>query len=143
MRLEAFHRASLGLRVIFASLVAIAVVLTLTVRFQLSNDSEAVRKEAVNLARLITKLPVTTEQPSGWEQVLRHQLSNENFVYGTITSADGNLIVSVTASGILVPPPESLTGSAWVQQAERQLGQDSVIEYYGPLGIGEQVGNFR
>ncbi len=143
MRLEAIHRASLGLRVTFASLVAIAVVLTLTVRSQVSNDSEAVRKEAVNLARLITKLPATAEQPSGWELVLRHQLSNENFVYGLVESADGKPIVSVTASGILVPPSEPMTSGAWVQQAERLLGQEVVIEYHGPLRFNEQVGHFR
>ncbi len=143
MRLQRNNRGSLSLRILLASLIAVALVLTLTFKFQLSAATDHVRAQGVNLARLATKLPVSAQQRSGFEQVLMYQLSSRDFAYGTVVSANGTTLVEVTASGVIVPGGGALAGNAWVQEVPRRVQDAAVIEWYGPLRVGDEMGHFR
>jgi signal transduction histidine kinase len=142
VQLEPINRDSLGLRVMLAALLAMALVLALTFGYQSARETDGVRAKGVNLARLITKLPPGEQQAAGWEQVFLYQLSDASFAYGAILHGTDR-VVEVVASGVILPVSEPLDPNGWVAEAAHMVGDREVIEYHGPLRIGEESASFR
>ena len=143
MPLESIHRQSLGLRVMLAALLAIAVVLGLTFSNQMADETDDVRAKALNLARLVTRLPQSNAPTSGFEQVFLYQLRDADFAYGVVLDESNKVIVEVSASGVIVPSAASLTTTGWVQETQQTLAGREVFEYFGPLQVAGDPGHYR
>lgn len=141
MRFATLKSESLGLRIMIAAIIAVGVILVLTIRFQLVQETDHIRSQGVNLARVLTKL--RDQQPAVLEQVLAYQLSSASFAYGVIATADGFSLAEVAASGVIVPPVTELNDKSWVQQAERSISQGEILEFHGPITVAGQAGNYR
>lgn len=140
MSVNFIQRESLSLRVTAAALIAIAIVVAVTFRAQMSDDVEDIRSTGLNLARLINKLPASV---AGWQEVLRYQLGDPDYAYGAIIASDGRVLVEIAAPEISIPIVAALENEVWVREAERTIGAAEFMEFHGPLRLGDQRVNYR
>ena len=120
-----------------------SAVLVVTMRYQMSHHTDHVRGEAISLARLLTKLPVT-EGSSGWEQVLRYQLGRDDFAFGQILSATERTRSWTSAVAVSSCRRLALSKAPIGSMSlNTQMADDSVMEFCGPLHLEGGVGKYR
>ena len=97
----------LGLVMIVASLVAIALSVATLLWNQKQNQEAQIRVQGVSLTRMLAGLPYSQLQPANGQQDLLNTIfqsqNDENFAYAAIIDTSDNLISVATAPGITVP----------------------------------------
>ena len=98
----------LGLAMIVASLVAIALSVATLLWNQKESREAQIRVQGVSLTRMLSGLPYSQLQPAQGQQDLLNTIfqsqNDETFAYAAIIDTDNQLISAATAPGITVPP---------------------------------------
>jgi PAS domain S-box-containing protein len=130
----------LGLLMIAASLIVIAVILFLLVERQAESRRGQMRAQGLSLVRSISGIPYDQLLPKENKGVLLQALlnvkGNPDFGYGILIDTQGKTIGEVTAPGTLIPnAPLSVEPAAWYgEQALVSPGDGRKIrEFYGPV----------
>ena len=147
----AWGRDRMGLIAIFASLAAIALMLSFLVRHLEQHREERIRAQGISLVRLLANMPLMQLAPGqdrqGVLQVIRQSHNDPDFAYAAVVDTGGHLLGSETAPGVLVPQAP-LPDSPFAWLGERQIdlaeGRGGVQEFHAPLlHEGELVGHVR
>ena len=129
-----------GILLVAASLLVIALVLGLLVERQRATHDNQVRIQGLGLARSLTALPMATLAPAGGRpSVLLSLLAahdNPEFAYAAVTGPAGAVVAEVTSPGAIVPKAPAPAGASSLF-GERVLGaaggERGVREFYGPV----------
>lgn len=130
----------LGLLMIAASLVVIAVILFLLVERQAESRRAQMRVQGLSLVRSISTIPyeqlLPKENPGVLLQALLNVKSNPDFAYGAIVDMQNKPLGEVTAAGALIP------ASTLNAEPANWYGEQSLLspgdgrklrEFYGPV----------
>lgn len=135
----------LGLAMIVASLVVIALSVATLLWNQKESREAQIRVQGVSLTRMLSGLPYAQLKPSPGQQDLLSTIfqsqNDPNFAYAAIVDTSGNLISAATAPGMTVPPmdwPDKPAGWLSDRQVVTSNG-DQVIEFYTPLHADESA----
>ncbi len=129
----------LGLAMIVASLVAIALIVATLLWHQKETEETQIRMQGVSLARMLSGLPYAQLVPPGGQQTLLNTIfqsqNDPNFAYAAIVDTDNKPVSVASAPGLTVPSmdwPDKPVG--WL--SDRTLTTSNgkrVIEFYTPL----------
>lgn len=141
----------IGLVTILASLVAIAVIVSLIFVYQRDDRIADIRTQGVSLARVLSGVEYRQLLPGGGQhgllQVVRLSGARGDLAYIGIVQADGDPVHESTTGSFLLPEPAlPAEPSAWVGEKQLALPGDGrrVIEFHAPLfDAGELQGFVR
>jgi len=129
----------LGLKMIAASLIAIALIIAIHLWYQKSTQTEQVRIQGVSLTRALAGLPFDQLIPENSRQSLISTVfqsqNDPNFAYAAIIDANNVPVTVATAPGVVVPPMEMPSRPAgWLSDRMVTTGDGhEAIEFYAPL----------
>lgn len=135
----------LGLAMIVASLVAIALSVATLLWNQKQNQESQIRAQGVSLTRMLSGLPYTQLQASPGQQGLLNLIfqsqNDPNFAYAAIIDTENKLISVATAPGITVPVmewPEKPAGWLSDRRVVTSTGE-RIIEFYAPVSADDST----
>jgi PAS domain S-box-containing protein len=130
----------LGLLMIAASLIAIAVILFLLVGRQAESRRAQMRVQGLSTVRSISGVPYEQlfpkENASSLLQALLNLKGNPDFAYGLIADTQGKQLGEVTAAGALIPNATmNVEPAAWYGEQSLVSPGDGrkLREFYGPV----------
>lgn len=130
----------IGLVVVFASLLAIAALSYVVIRYQHMDVVDDIRKEGVSFVRAVSAVPYEHLMPGGTQQgvlrVLAHGTRNDSFAYVSIVDPDGRSVNEWAADGIIVPPSRfAAEPSAWLGETQHEIAPSGkrILEFHAPL----------
>lgn len=130
----------LGLLMIAASLVVIAVILFLLVERQAESRRTQMRAQGLSLVRSISSIPYDQLLPKENQGVLLQALlnvkSNPDFAYGVLVDSQNKHLGEVVAAGALIPQTAlSAEPSIWYGEQSLVSPGDGrkLREFYGPV----------
>lgn len=140
-------RPRFDLQVLIASLLAATAVVATTLVFELRSETEQNRQAAMNVARLLSTLPVeslsTEETASAVNRVLSFQAGQASFAWGALADAEGRVIASQHAAGLSMPTGSPVDQSRWVSELALEVDNRPVLEVSGPIRFNNGVGQYR
>jgi signal transduction histidine kinase len=132
----------IGLILVVSSLAVIALVVTLLLKRQHTEQAEQVRVQGLGTVRSLAALPASVLLPApGQPGVLASLLAgrdNPDFAYAAITGEDGRNLAEVASSGAIVPPAAPLALASFDERSVAP-GQNAraIREFRGPLASAD------
>lgn len=132
----------IGLILVISSLAVIALVVTLLLKRQHSDQAEQVRAQGLGMVRSLAALPAASllapqGQPGVLDSLLAHR-DNPDFAYAAISAEDGRNLAEVASPGTIVPPAAPLALAGF---DERPVGPGqnprAIREFRGPLASAD------
>ena len=145
-----WNRERLGLLMITASLVVIALTVGMLFVNQQQAEENHIRKQGVSLVRLLSRMPFDEVIPQNGRQgvlsVLEHISDRSAFAYLAIVDADNRPLSEISAQGVPAPSaPLPVKPALW--HGERMLTQADgreISEFHAPLlDDGRLAGHIR
>lgn len=139
----------IGLMMVVASLVAIALVIGLFLIYQRDMRLGQVRVQGVSLVRLLSSMPYARLVPGAGQQgplaIIRSTQSNSDFAYAVVEDGTGTTRAQTTAPGVIVPAVAFAAAPAeWFGERDVAGGGRAYREFHAPiLSQGERVGRVR
>lgn len=143
----------LGLWMIGASLIAIALVSIFLVRYQAETMRAQIRNQGVSMVRLLAALPIEQVVGEGRHPALLHHLldagagAGSGIGYAVLVDTQGRTMADATAPGTLVPAAQlDKSPTAWFGEHVLESPGDGrrVREFFGPvLNDGDLAGFVR
>lgn len=145
------HTNRIGLLVMGASLVVIALTLALLFVRQRDNRLDQIRIQGISLARVLSQLPSERLTPETGVQgpldLVRTTQDDPDFAYACVTDLAGRPLKEVTSPGTTIPAAEVAADPvSWFgERAVRDSGSGrSFRDFYAPiLSDGELTGQVR
>lgn len=128
----------IGLILVVSSLAVIALVVTLLLQRQRTDQAEQVRVQGLGTVRALAALPADVLLPQpGQPGVLASLLAgrdNPDFAYAAISGEDGRNLAEVASPGAIVPPAAPLALASFDERSVAP-GQNArpIREFRGPL----------
>ncbi len=128
-----------GLMMIFASLVAIALIVAIISWHQKETEKTQIRMQGVSLARMLSGLPYAQLVPTADQRNLLSTIfqtqNDPNLAYAAIINTENKPVAVASAPGLTVPSMDWPDGPvAWPSDRTLSTSQgESVIEFYTPL----------
>jgi len=128
----------IGLILVVSSLAVIALVVTLLLQRQRTDQAEQVRVQGLGAVRALAALPADVLLPQpGQPGVLASLLAgrdNPDFAYAAISGEDGRNLAEVASPGAIVPPAAPLALASFDERSVAP-GQNArpIREFRGPL----------
>ncbi len=132
----------IGLILVVSSLAVIALVVTLLLKRQHTEQAEQVRVQGLGTVRSLAALPASVLLPApGQPGVLASLLAgrdNPDFAYAAITGEDGRNLAEVASPGAIVPPAAPLALASFDERSVAP-GQNAraIREFRGPLASAD------
>ncbi|MEW6021857.1 MAG: ATP-binding protein [Pseudomonadota bacterium] len=132
----------IGLILVVSSLAVIALVVTLLLKRQHTEQAEQVRVQGLGTVRSLAALPASVLlPPPGQAGVLASLLAgrdNPDFAYAAITGEDGRNLAEVASPGAIVPPAAPLALASFDERSVA-AGQNAraIREFRGPLASAD------
>lgn len=132
----------IGLILVVSSLAVIALVVTLLLKRQHTEQAEQVRVQGLGTVRSLAALPASVLlPPPGQPGVLASLLAgrdNPDFAYAAITGEDGRNLAEVASPGAIVPPAAPLALASFDERSVA-AGQNAraIREFRGPLASAD------
>ncbi|MBT8130667.1 MAG: PAS domain-containing protein, partial [Gammaproteobacteria bacterium] len=129
----------LGLMMIAASLIGIAVITFLILEFQNSTRVADIRSDGVSLVGLLSRFSYTDlvhdDSSANVLEALVYSGDKEGLLYTAVVDTAGRVAAEASKSGVFAPPFRaagvgSFSGEQHLTIAEQDL---EVLEFYGPL----------
>lgn len=129
----------LGLMMIVASLVAIALIVATLLWHQKETEEAQIRMQGVSLSRMLSGLPYAQLVPPGGQQTLLNTIfqsqNDPNFAYAAIVDTENKPVSVASMPGLMVPSmdwPDQPVG--WLSDRTLTTSNgESVVEFYTPL----------
>ncbi len=145
------RRERLGLTLVAAALMVVAITTGALLRSQRAQRLEQARVAGQTTARLLSRIPMAelapTAAPDRLLKVVRSGQGQPDFAYASLVAADGRVLAEVAAPGVVVPPwSPSRSPAGWLEDERlREDGHPSPLrEFTAPvLEAGEYVGEVR
>ncbi len=125
---------------IIATLLVMVVTVYILFDYQRSDREQLARAQGLDLARLLSGMPLAELIPSsgrqGFLEVLKRGQSNPDFAYGAIVDTDGKVLTEVTRSGVIVPPARiAEEPTSWLGQyvVDASNSNTRFIESHAPV----------
>jgi PAS domain S-box-containing protein len=145
-KLSVWKKERLGLTMIIASLAVITVTVGLLFTSQQKADEAHIRKQGINLVKLLSRIPFDQVVPSTGQQgvlsVLQLHHENTSFSYLVVVDVNGGQLAEVSSPGIIAPvTPLPTSPAAWLGEKTLSLKSDGreVTEFHAPLFNGGQL----
>lgn len=141
-----WSRDRLGLLMIGASLLVIAISASLLATHSRNTRESQIRAQGISLIRVLSAMPISELIPDSRPEAILNALqlskNSDDFAYATIMNANGAPLAEVAASGVLIP--EAMVPakpSAWLGASEFPLGanRQAIIEFHAPLLVGGEI----
>lgn len=132
----------IGLILVVSSLAVIALVVTLLLQRQRTEQAEQVRAQGLGMVRSLAALPASSllaqpGQPGVLDSVLAYR-DNPDFAYAAISAEDGRSLAEVASPGVIVPPAAPLALTGFDERAVPPGQNPRVIrEFRGPLASAD------
>jgi two-component system sensor histidine kinase VicK len=144
-------RDRLALRLLTASLLAVALVIVVVAHREVGLRVERARVQGVSLARALSRIPVEELMASGRNlgplELLKTGQGNRDFAYAVLVDSSGLPMADASRPGVAVPTvamlddPASWIGDRWLEEPSSGA---SIREFSSPvLEAGKLVGHVR
>jgi two-component system sensor histidine kinase VicK len=146
-----WRNEKVGLIMIAASLLVMAVVVYLAFNYQLDLRLKQSRVQGIGLVRVLGGMSwdelIPKQGKQGILQAFKHGQNNPDFAYGAVVDKHGNAVTEITQPGIIIPnnpvpsEPTSWLGEQIVKSASTQ---SEFLEFHAPLfNDGTLMGHVR
>ncbi|MCP4407738.1 MAG: PAS domain-containing protein [Gammaproteobacteria bacterium] len=138
----------MGLTMVIASLVVIALIFGLLFNYHQKSNEAEIRSQGVSLVRLLSEMSLgqlVVPNGQGMLHIIHSYRKNPDLAYGVIVDAKGVFLSEIAVAGVIVPRVDiPAVPSSWLGERELKLqgsGQ-SILEFHAPLIIDGDLGGY-
>ena len=136
----------LGLAMVFAALVVIAVIASMLALHTRDERRQQIRAQGASLVKLLSRMPLETLVPAdarhGPLAVLASSVVDANFAYGVVVGLDNRPLAETVAPGEVMPPaPFETEPAAWNGERLIEDGQAErrYLDFFAPVLQGGEL----